>query len=113
MAQRGRRGPREGREDHDRDDHDERHEHRHDRDRDRGGDGDGDCDDEYSGDNPALHAAIIAQRWVGSVPPTAALYARARAQWMKLPGATVNSATDVSEPEPEPVPQSESGEDAP
>ena len=58
----------------------------------------GDGDDEASSDNPARQAAVIAQRWVGSAPPTQALYARARQQWLKLPGAVSRSAADVQMP---------------
>jgi hypothetical protein len=98
MAQRGRRGARDG--EHHRD-HDDGREH--DRDRDHKQDGDrhprrGDGDREESGDNPARQAAVIAQRWVGSVPPTYELYARARQQWLKLPGAMSHPAADVQMP---------------
>ena len=45
------------------------------------------------GDNPAMHARIIARRWLGSPPPTAERYARALRQWQALPGAVVSLAT--------------------
>lgn len=85
-------------------DHDGGREHDYDRDGDheggghRSGRGDGDGEEEESGDNPARQAAIIAQRWVGSVPPSYELYARARQQWLKLPGAMSHAAADVQLP---------------
>ena len=86
MAPKGRHGPpRDGDE---RDQNNDRH-HDHHHDHDRG---------EESGDDPARHAAIIARRWLGSVAPTAELYARARQQWLALPGATVRPAAEVQLP---------------
>jgi hypothetical protein len=70
----------------DRDHHE--NEHRPDRDRDD------------SGDDPLRHARIIERRFLGSVPPTPMLYARALQQWLALPGAVVRSASDVRPPEP-------------
>jgi hypothetical protein len=74
-----------------------------DRDPHRGHDHDGHEDhdrDEGDGDDPARHAAVIARRWLGSVPPSAELYARARQQWLALPGATVRPAAEVQLPTP-------------
>jgi hypothetical protein len=71
---------------------DPENEHRRDRDRDP------DWDD--SGDDPLRHARIIERRFLGSVPPTPALYARALQQWLALPGAVVRSASEVRPPEP-------------
>jgi hypothetical protein len=60
---------------------------------------------EHEGPHPAeggwdreVHLAIIAARWVGSVPPTAEAYARALAQWRQLPGAITTAATDLGNP---------------
>ena len=94
MAQRGSRGvrygeqPRDGGDDHEHDRDKDRSRHHH-----RGGD-----DEEESGDNPARQSAIIAQRWVGSRPPTQELYARACQQWLKLPGAVSQPAAGVRMP---------------
>jgi hypothetical protein len=38
---------------------------------------------------------ILARRWLGTAPPTAQAYARALAQWRRLPGAVVTAATDL------------------
>ena len=94
MAPRGTRGGKRRR------DHNDGYEHDHDRDHDhdRGSHHRGDEDGDESGDNPARQAAVIAQRWVGSVPPTSELYARARQQWLKLPGAMSQPAADVQMP---------------
>lgn len=103
MAREGRRGtPRGG---------DERdHDHHHDQDRHEDHDR-----DEKSGDDPARHAAIIARRWLGSVAPTAELYARARQQWLALPGATVRPAAEVQLPPQPPAapPKPDNGAGAP
>jgi hypothetical protein len=48
-----------------------------------------------SGDDPRRQDLIIERRWLGSIPPTAELYARALRQWEALPGAVVRSAADV------------------
>jgi hypothetical protein len=94
MARKGRHDtPRHG---------DEReHDHHRDHERPEGQDRHEDHDrgeDEEDGDDPARHAAIIARRWLGSVAPTAELYARARQQWLALPGATVRPAAEVQLP---------------
>jgi hypothetical protein len=47
-------------------------------------------------DDPRAHALILERRWVGSPPPTAALYARALQQWHALGGAIVSPATSVT-----------------
>ena len=61
-----------------------------------------------------VHLAIIAARWVGSVPPTAQAYARALAQWRQLPGAIITAATDLGNAAEVPVPgDGGSGESAP
>ena len=92
---------------HERDTH---HEHDHHREHDRGED-DG---EEEGGDSPARQAAIIALRWLGSVPPTAELYARARQQWLALPGAVVRPAAEVQLPAQPPAaaPNHDDGEGA-
>jgi hypothetical protein len=86
MATKGRHGPPRDGDEHDQN-KDRHHDHHHDHDR-----------GEESGDDPARHAAIIARRWLGSVAPTAELYARARQQWLALPGATVRPAAEVQLP---------------
>jgi hypothetical protein len=50
---------------------------------------------EGGGDDPKRHAAILAQRWKGSPPPTAERYARALSQWRSLPGAVVRVMTET------------------
>ena len=50
---------------------------------------------EGGGDDPKRHAAILAQRWEGSPPPTAERYARALSQWRSLPGAVVRVMTEI------------------
>jgi hypothetical protein len=78
-----------------RDRNDHEHEHRRDHDRDD------------SGDDPRRQELIIERRWLGSIPPTAELYARALRQWEALPGAVVRSAADVPPmPAPKPPPSS-------
>jgi hypothetical protein len=60
-----------------------------------------------SGDDPRRQELIIERRWLGSIPPTAELYARALRQWEALPGAVVRSAADVQPiPTPKPAPGS-------
>jgi len=54
------------------------------------------------GDDPSTHAQILERRWLGSEPPTAELYARAREQWRALPGAVMSPASDVPIPGPPP-----------
>ena len=102
MARKGRHDtPRHG----DERDHDHHHDHDRREDHDR---------DEENGDDPARHAAIIARRWLGSVAPTAELYARARQQWLALPGATVRPAAEVQLPArpPAATPNPDNGEGA-
>jgi hypothetical protein len=66
------------------------------------------------GKDRAVHLAIIAARWAGSVPPTAQAYARALAQWRQLPGATITAATDLGNAAEVPVPgDGGSGESTP
>jgi hypothetical protein len=91
------------------DERDHEHEHEHDHHHDHHHD-----HDEENGDDPARHAAIIARRWLGSVAPTAELYARARQQWLALPGATVRPAAEVQLPTPPAaaVPNPDDGEGA-
>jgi len=97
MARKGKHPTRHHDDERDHDPHHDRdHHHEHDgHEGDNGNEGDGGEDD---GDSPARQAAIIALRWLGSVPPTAELYARARRQWLALPGATLRSAADVPLP---------------
>lgn len=64
--------------------HEHEHEHRHDREHEH------EREREGEGDDPALHARIIAQRWIGSAPPTAERWALALQQWSKLPGAVAS-----------------------
>lgn len=114
MARKGRRHTRQqGNEDHD--PHRERDDHHDDREDDNGNEDNGGEDDggDDDGDSPARQAAIIALRWVGSVPPTAELYARARQQWLMLPGATVRAAAEVQLPAQPPAaaPNLNDGED--
>jgi hypothetical protein len=97
-------------------DHDPHHERDHHLEHDgheddNGNEGDGGEDD---GDSPARQAAIIALRWLGSVPPTAELYARARQQWLALPGATLRSSAEVQLPAqpPSAAPTHDDGEGA-
>jgi len=119
MAQRGRRGARAGEHHRDHDDSHDDHDRDHERDRSRRHAHRGEGDEEESGDNPARQAAVIARRWVGSVPPTYELYARARQQWLKLPGAMSHPAADVQMPAasrsviPLPTPEPDNGEGAP
>jgi len=47
-----------------------------------------------------LHADYVQQRVDSDVGPTPEAYARARAQWRRLPGATSASAADGGEPPP-------------
>ncbi len=47
-----------------------------------------------------LHADYVQQRVESDVGPTAEAYARARAQWRRLPGAVSASAADGGEPPP-------------
>jgi hypothetical protein len=61
-----------------------------------------------------VHLAIVAARWVGSVPPTAQAYASALAQWRQLPGAIITAATDLGNSAEVPVPSNGgSGESGP
>jgi hypothetical protein len=116
MARKGRHHTRhQGDEDrdphHERDDH-----HKHDDHEDEpgnGGDGGEEDGGDDDGDSPARQAAIIALRWVGSVPPTTELYDRARQQWLMLPGATVRAAAEVQLPAQPPTaaPNLDDGED--
>jgi hypothetical protein len=102
LARKGRHDTPRYRDERDHDHHhedDRRHEH------DRG---------EEDGDSPARQAAIIARRWLGSLAPTAELYARARQQWLALPGATVHPAAEVQLPArpPATAPNPDNGEGA-
>lgn len=110
MAQKARRGVRgrdhERHRGHDHDDDDGNH---------RRNGADDDNGEPEGGDNPARQAALIAQRWVGSAPPTAELYARARRQWLALPGALSRPAADVpmpAAPAPPTEPQHDKAEGA-
>lgn len=47
-----------------------------------------------------LHADYVQQRVDSDEGPTPEAYARARAQWRRLPGATSASAADGAEPPP-------------
>lgn len=47
-----------------------------------------------------LHADYVQQRVESDVGPTPEAYARARAQWRRLPGAASASAADGGEPPP-------------
>lgn len=59
--------------------------------RDHGGDDDNGRDP-Y--DDPGEHREAEKRRFLGSLPPTPELYARAREQWYRLPGALVRSSMD-------------------
>lgn len=96
MARKGRHDTRRHGDERDQDSHHERDQH-HEKAPYEDGDDGGDGDDE-DGDSPARQAAIIALRWLGSIPPTAQLYARARQQWLALPGATMRQAAEVQLP---------------
>jgi hypothetical protein len=61
---------------------------------DDGGEGDRQFDD------PDEHREIEHDRFVGSLPPTRARYARAREQWSRLPGAVVRPPMDPVTDEP-------------
>jgi hypothetical protein len=65
---------------------------------------------EESGDNPEKHARIIERRWLGSPPPTAELFANALRQWLALPGAVMQPASEVTPPETAPLPPREGTE---
>ena len=45
-------------------------------------------------DDPAEHLEIERRRFAGGLPPTPELYARAREQWYRLPGALVRPSMD-------------------
>jgi hypothetical protein len=63
------------------------------------------------GRDRAVHLAIVAARWEGSVPPTAQAYSRALAQWRQLPGAIVTAATDLGDAASVPLPGNVGGSD--
>ena len=48
----------------------------------------------HEGDYAAI-AAIRGERWEGSAPPTAEAFAKALAQWRRLPGAIGATASDL------------------
>jgi len=45
-------------------------------------------------DDPAEHLEIERRRFAGGVPPTPEIYALAREQWYRLPGALVRPSMD-------------------
>lgn len=49
-------------------------------------------------DDPREHREIEQRRFIGGEPPTAELYARARAQWSRLPGALARPSIAEGEP---------------
>ena len=99
MARKGRHDTRRHGDERDHDPHHERDPHHEQAPYEDGDDGDGgDGGDDEDGDSPARQAAIIALRWLGSIPPTAELYARARQQWLALPGATMHQPAEVQLP---------------
>lgn len=58
---------------------------------------DGDGPEEYEHepyDDPAEHLEIERRRFAGGLPPTPELYALAREQWYRLPGALVRPSMD-------------------
>jgi hypothetical protein len=65
-----------------------------------GGNGDHDKNGDHGGyerepyDDPNEHREIERRRFVGGLPPTTELYARAREQWYRLPGALARPAMD-------------------
>jgi len=70
----------------------------------RAGDRDGDGDDRHHHrrehrepyDDPEEHGEIERRRFHGGEPPTPALYALAREQWYRLPGALVRPAMNTN-----------------
>jgi hypothetical protein len=50
-------------------------------------------------DDPREHREIEQRRFIGGEPPTAELYARARAQWSRLPGALARPSTSTPQDE--------------
>ncbi len=56
-------------------------------------------------DDPEEHLEIERRRFRGGLPPTPQLYARARDQWHRLPGALVRSSMDTAVAEPVPAEQ--------
>lgn len=83
MASKGRHRGGHARGEHERDrghEHERGRDHEHERERDH----------EYERfDDPAEHHRIEKRRFEGGLPPTPELYARAREQWYRLPGAVV------------------------
>jgi len=81
MAKEHENRPRESHRDHEGHEHHEGHERReHGR------------DEPY--DDPAEHLEIENLRFLGGLPPTPELYARAREQWYRLPGSIVRPSMD-------------------
>ncbi|MGB8965385.1 MAG: hypothetical protein WCB99_07075 [Candidatus Cybelea sp.] len=70
---------------------DHEHEHEHDRKHDSR-----QRERKNIGDDPKRHTEIVAQRWLGSPPPTFDRFAKALKQWFALPGAVVRPAADVT-----------------
>jgi len=82
---------------------------------DRDGDGDGDDDDRREHrrrkperehgrelyDDPEEHLEIERRRFHGGLTPTPELYALAREQWYRLPGALVRPSMDTNGGEPD------------
>jgi hypothetical protein len=91
LAHRGRRGgSRAGNEDHDDRDNGERERHR----------------EHEAWDDPSEHLKIERRRFAGGLPPTPELYALAREQWYRLPGAVVRPSMDPGVGASAPGPQS-------
>jgi hypothetical protein len=91
LAHRGRRGgSRAGNEDHDDRDNGERERHR----------------EHQAWDDPSEHLKIERRRFAGGLPPTPELYALAREQWYRLPGAVVRPSMDPGVGAPAAEPQS-------
>jgi hypothetical protein len=81
------RSTRSGRSDRDGDDGDDRREHEHEHER-------GHEREPY--DDPEEHLEIERRRFHGGLKPTPELYALAREQWYRLPGALVRPSMDTN-----------------
>lgn len=81
------RNTRSGRSDRDGDDGDDRRDHDHDRDHEH-------RRERY--DDPEEHLEIERRRFHGGLKPTPELYALAREQWYRLPGALVRPSMDTN-----------------
>jgi hypothetical protein len=83
---RAKRSRRSGRSDRDGDDGDDRREHEHEHER----------HEREPYDDPEEHLEIERRRFHGGLKPTPELYALAREQWYRLPGALVRPSMDTN-----------------